>query len=386
MRIALLTEFATNKREPVAALLERIHSAFIASGLGEPDLQFACSDAPVPGFVSSVGRVLKRHPNLQRFVPSEDPTMPGAPPFRRIAAGPLSPAPGEAIEFSLLHAIAAGVPRSFPFHDFTVRFAAPAFGEEHPLGALAGGNMPGVVVTNSWWVNGRQRFVAAMTIVDADPANPALPSPPEPVAKILAACGKMRSTRQIPFAAMPDSATAAKAAGPSPEVARAVVAVVQNYRAQFGDMIEQANLPHDLPSSREALTTTGLGQRSGPMKPGLARAFKPLGYDCRGDSGTFTLRRRTPGNLTVEIMLNVGTWSRSVTAMFLVHGLGFRSSLHLPVAKRAVDGGQYPIGGQERWQQIVENLAALVAELDRTFVPAIEAVSGPTPSWYRPES
>jgi hypothetical protein len=162
--------------------------------------------------------------------------------------------------------------------------------------------------------------------------------------------------------------------------------VVQNYRAQFRDMIERENLPHDLPSSREALTATGLGQRSGPMKPALVRAFKPLGYDCRGDSGTFTLRRRTPGNLTVEIMLDVGTWSRSVTAMFLVGGLGFRSRLHLPVAKRAMDGAQYPIGSPERWQQIVENLAALVAELDRTFVPAIEAASGPVPSWYRPES
>src|ERR1700730_7446738 len=137
MRIALLTEFAANKKEPVAALLERIHSAFMTSGLGEPDLQFACSDAPVPGFVSSVDRVLKRHPNLQRFVSSEDSTMPGASPFKRISTGPLSSAPGETVEFPLLHAIAAGVPRSFPFHNFSVRFAAPAFGEGHPLGRAA---------------------------------------------------------------------------------------------------------------------------------------------------------------------------------------------------------------------------------------------------------
>src|ERR1700687_4833887 len=133
MRIALLTEFAANKKEPVAALLERIHSAFVASGLGEPNLQFSCSDAPVPGFVSSVDRVLKRYPDLRRFVSSEDSTLPGAPPVRRISTGPSSPAPGEAVAFPLLHAIAAGVPKSFPFHNFTIRFAAPAFGEGHPL-------------------------------------------------------------------------------------------------------------------------------------------------------------------------------------------------------------------------------------------------------------
>jgi hypothetical protein len=27
-----------------------------------------------------------------------------------------------------------------------------------------------------------------------------------------------------------------------------------------------------------------------------------------------------------------------------------------------------------------------VAELDKSFVPAVEAVAGPAPEWYRPES
>ena len=87
-----------------------------------------------------------------------------------------------------------------------------------------------------------------------------------------------------------------------------------------------------------------------------------------------------------EINLDVGAWSNSITAGFLVHGLGFRARLGLPVSKRAIGSIQYQIGGAERWQQIVDNLAALVAELDRSFVPAIEAASGPSPQWYTPES
>jgi hypothetical protein len=51
-----------------------------------------------------------------------------------------------------------------------------------------------------------------------------------------------------------------------------------------------------------------------------------------------------------------------------------------------MSGGQYPIGDADRWHQIVENLAALVTELDRSFVPAVEAASGPSPEWYSPES
>src|SRR5258708_38402347 len=102
------------------------------------------------------------------------------------------------------------------------------------------------------------------------------------------------------------------------------------------------------------------------------------------------MRRRTANNLTAELLLDVGTWSSQVMALFrikgLVNGVGFKATLILPVARRAMLGGQFPIGGPERWMQIVENLAALVAEIDRTFVPAIEAASGPAPDWYQPES
>jgi hypothetical protein len=41
-----------------------------------------------------------------------------------------------------------------------------------------------------------------------------------------------------------------------------------------------------------------------------------MGYDCRGESGTFPLRRRTPADLTVELLLDVGTWSSLVISIF----------------------------------------------------------------------
>jgi hypothetical protein len=88
----------------------------------------------------------------------------------------------------------------------------------------------------------------------------------------------------------------------------------------------------------------------------------------------------------VELELDVGTWSHLVLAMFRVLGVGFKASLLLPVTARAGIGAQYPIGDAEQWAKIVENVAALVTELDRTFVPDIERAAGPSPEWYRPES
>ena len=63
MQVALVTTFQTNKKEPLATLLARIHAAFLEAGLGEPAIEFSFSDAPTPGFVSSVDRVLTRRPS-----------------------------------------------------------------------------------------------------------------------------------------------------------------------------------------------------------------------------------------------------------------------------------------------------------------------------------
>jgi hypothetical protein len=56
------------------------------------------------------------------------------------------------------------------------------------------------------------------------------------------------------------------------------------------------------------------------------------------------------------------------------------------VSATDVVGAQYPIGDSDQWQKIVENLAALVAELERSFVLEIEKAAGPSPEWYKPQT
>jgi len=119
------------------------------------------------------------------------------------------------------------------------------------------------------------------------------------------------------------------------------------------------------------------------LKPTLVEVFAPRGFDCKGRSGTFTLQRRAPGNNVVEIDLDVGTWGRSLIAFFRVRGPGFNVALEMPVA--AGEGArQYPIGDAESWRRIVDNLAAVADELQRTFVGEIEAAAGPAPAWFDP--
>ena len=392
MRVAVVTTFAASRKEPLLEMLNRVRGGFRDAALEVSSISFNFGDALVPGFVSSVDRVLKRHPELSRFVTDAEP-VPGIRGARRISNGPLSKAAGEAVPWETLQAIAAGVPRSFPFHSVVFHFAANEFGTLGPVTPGFANLLPGVLLSDSWWVNGRVRSLSACTVIEAEPSARKLPALPPAVAVVLAACGKAKRTVQAPLPGEAERAQAIPVRLPSgtlmasanPEAARAVKPVVADYRARMTEIMERAALPHDLAAVGEALRAN-IGVSSGPRKPALERAFAPLGYSCKGGSGTFTLRRLTAANLTVELALDVGTWGHSVMAMFKVLGVGFKATLILPVSAQAVAGAQYPIGDAAQWTKIVENLAALVKELDRTFVPDVEKAAGPSPDWYRPDT
>src|SRR5581483_7988622 len=111
------------------------------------------SDAPVAGFTSAVDRALKKFPKLEPFHCSRA-LLPGSPSIAQITNCPGSPAEGKDLDFFTLFAIAQGVPRSLPFHHVMVHFQHPDFGEGLPANVLASAKTPGIIVGDSWWING----------------------------------------------------------------------------------------------------------------------------------------------------------------------------------------------------------------------------------------
>ena len=262
-----------------------------------------------------------------------------------------------------------------------MHFHASAFGERLIGLPKFGHSLPGVLVTDNRSVNGRQRALSVYTVVEADADDKKLPPNPEPVDAVIKACGKARRIEQVPIRA-PGGGLVGSI---PPANVEAVQAIVADYRARIKEVVERAGLPHNLsPASEIRLQNPGV--MAGPRKPAVETAFKPMGYQCRGGSGELHLTRRTSGNLTIELYLDVGTWSHEISAAFLVQGAGFKASLGIPVGPQIAPGAQYPIGDAAQWQRIVQNLAAMVRELDRGFVPEIEKAAGPSPAWHQPAS
>jgi hypothetical protein len=375
MRVATQLTFAAIKKESLAELTTRIRQAFLDAGLGEPAIRFTLVES-VLRKGQAIDRALKRYPEMERFLMS-DPIMPGTSESRLLS----NFKSGEPADLTTLLAILSGVPRSYPFPSVWLHFHAPLFGERLIGLPRFGNSLPGVWVTDNWWVNGRQRAHSIYTVVDAERTDKKLPSNPEPVDWLINAFGKIKRTAQVPIRA-PEGGIVGST---PPERVEAVNAIVADYRVRITELVERAAMPHDLPPAAD-IRQQNAGVVAGPRKPALDAAFKPMGYSCRGGSGEFHLTRRTAGNLTVELYLDVGTWSHSVTAIFMVQGAGFKASLTIPIAANSGTIAQYPIGDAAQWQKIVENLAAMVRELDRSFVPDVEQAAGPSPAWYQPAS
>jgi hypothetical protein len=437
MLMAVFTTFAASRKKPLGDVVERVHAGFVSAGYDEPIIRVSLSDPPnTPEIsaataalgtkrVSSIDRVLKRWPELEQFVRLAGPAARQT----RIISNLTETGAVAPIDFRILKEIARGVPKSFPCHRMTLHFQAAGFsdGPELPrnpdprsISMLARSGVDvfagqptsaGISVTDSWWVNGRQRSFAALRLIEADPAAKRLPPAPANVEALFAACGKVRKTVQVPVVLAPAaadvrdaaSASAAPQAALRSETGEAVRAVIRAHRDRMSELL--AALPHDLPhqdESRAASATLSGIPATGPKKPELVRTFAPMGYDCRGEHGDFKLQRRTAHNLSVQIHVTIGGWGSTVNAAMHVIGLpkdqekraGLKAVLKLPLSPRAarsvVNGvefvGQFPIGGHNRWRQIVENLADLVARLDRSFVPEVEAALGPSPEWFQPEA
>ena len=258
---------------------------------------------------SPIDRVLKRHPEMKRFE-TFTALIPGTSETRLLS----NAATGEPAEYSTLQAILAGVPRSYPFGAVVMHFHAPVFGERLIGLPKFGHSLPGVMVTDNRWVTGRHRALSVYTVVEADEGTR---NSAQSGARRCRDQGLRESeaNRSRWGSWQPDWAVRIGGFHPARERGSGKGHRRRLPRA-LKEVVAAGRLTAQFTAGRGNSALRMLGVTAGPRKPALEAAFKPMGYGCRGGSGEFHLTRRTSGNLTVELYLDVGTWSHSVSAIF----------------------------------------------------------------------
>lgn len=380
MKLYVRHEYRASRKDPFGAMLRRIYGGLGQGGL-EVQYRFTFADHLGPGHVSAVERAAKKYPELAPLV-TMTPVAPGL--RERYPERTGTPAiMGDAtkLEFELLAAVADGLPRSLPFRLADVRFLTDEFGKapatvdtertaDDPL--LRGHFNTGMRAADTWWVNGRNRHLGAAYVVEVAERTRKVPLPGGALGAFLATLGKGRTVAQFPIQESEEGEKVVlkgKSQAP-PEL----LELAQGLRARMPELIGGARMPHRIESARAEHAVC-------PLKPALEKHFKPMGYACKGGSGIFTMRRRTSGNHVVEVSLDVGTWSRSVSGHFHVYMPDFQIRLPMP-ASAELNAMQCDIGDAERWEKLVENMAAFTAYLDREVVPEVGKVAGPAPEWF----
>jgi len=380
MKLFIRQEYRATKKEPFGAMLRRIYEGLGQGGV--PVLyRFTFADHPVPGMISSVARAVKKFPYLAPLVTTE----PIAPILRAKEPDKVGPPAilgnAERLEFSRLAEVADGLPRSLPFRLADVRFYTEEFGKapatvktDTPAAeALLHGHFStGMRASDTWWVNGRNRHLGAAYVVEVEQRSRNVPLPPGALGAFLATLGKGRTLAQF---AIEESEEGEKVVvkGKS-QAPPELVGLAEKLRERMPELIAAARMPHAIESAKAE-------HAASPLKPALEKHFKPMGYATKGGSGIFTMRRRTAGNHVVEVSLDVGTWSRSLTGHFHVYLPDFAIRLPMP-ASPELNARQCDIGDAERWEKLVENMAAFTRHLDREVVPEVEKVAGPAPAWF----
>ncbi|HKF46694.1 MAG TPA: hypothetical protein VKB38_05005 [Terracidiphilus sp.] len=380
MKLYMRQEYRASRKEPFGEMLRRIYEGLGQGGV--PVLyRFTFADHLVPGMVSSVARAVKKHPHLAPLVTTQPipPVLSAKDPER--VGSPAIIGDATKLEFAQLAEVADGLPRSLPFRLADVRFYTDEFGKAPPavaterteLSALLHGHFnTGMRAADTWWVNGRQRHLGAAYVVEVTEGNRKVPLPGGALGKFVATLGKARTVAQFPIKESEEGeAVVVKGKSQAPPE---LVALAEQLRARVPELIAGARMPHAIESARAE-------HAQSPLKPALEKHFKPLGYACKGGSGIFTLRRRTAENHVVEVSLDVGTWSRHLTGHFHVYMPDFQIRLPMP-ASAELHAMQCDIGDADRWEKLVENMAAFTAHLDREVVPEIGKVAGPAPAWF----
>lgn len=380
MKLYIRQEYRASRKEPFGEMLRRIYEGLGQSGL--PVLyRFVFADHLVSGMISSVARAVKKYPHLAPLVTTEpvSPILKAKEPER--VGPPAIVGDASQLDFVALEVLANGLPRSLPFRAADVRFYTDEFGKAPAAvksdnatsdALLLGHFNTGLRAADTWWVNGRNRHLGAAYVVEVAEGTRKVPLPAGALGAFLATLGKGRTVGQFPI--REDDAGEAVVVKGKAQAPPELAALAERLKARIPELIAAAGMPHSIASARAE-------HAASPLKPALEKHFKPMGYTCKGGSGIFTMRRRTTGNHVVEVALDVGTWSRSLTGHFHVYVPDFAIRLPMP-ASAELRARQCDIGDAERWEKLAENMAVFTRHLDREIVPEVERVAGPAPAWF----
>ena len=299
------------------------------------------------------------------------------------------------IDTDLLAKIADGIPN--PYHLMYSNFMFEKIpwvlgGSIEPMPGKSGGRkwsglfpevclpcldtpFPGVVLKSKWWTSRRQISLHATIYVE----SPGLDCISPPASSILT-MGYLKQLGKIHLEGMVfglDDDEWQMITEATDKANR----ISEECRTHLPEILGKLQLPHILPGDPGRWEGSWL---TSPHKEVLVSVFKPRQYRYQSKlsgQGVFILSKHTPNHNRLSLLFDVGSISHLCSSRIAINGPGWSSGIDLIVTPDQKHS-QYPIGGGDSWNCIVQNVAVLVDNLEKEYVPQIETLFPRTPKWF----
>ncbi len=136
------------------------------------------------------------------------------------------------------------------------------------------------------------------------------------------------------------------------------------------DLAQAVSFPHDLPDVSASAPAHPPGYRSTVRDVFEARGFHYLSN--ASTSSVVGIGKRLTDSSSLQLSLDVGTWSVSASAILFVSIEDRYAAFRLPPSLRAAQRGQYPMIDEAQWRMLLENHAASVELIEQHVLECAE--------------
>lgn len=382
MRVVRRIDYRLPKLSSPRPLLDRVIGALQRNDIVVPPPHIHFEQSPHIG-TSAIERATRRFPELSPLVGTY---RDGNGTERAVISSVGSPS---TLSWPTALALADGVPRRFPFNQAAffvapIHWSSQAAPPTLPTGPHVGAvvealySTPSITVNSDWWISKRQYSMRAVVSTPTHLEGPTLPPPPPNVSAALAELGSVRQEELVPTLEPAEQEQIDRA---DPLASK----IMAGYDASTDEIASTLPFPHLLPHPLNTFSLTDY-EACGTLKTSLIQAYRVLGYHYESrDSGqgVFILRKRTALHHSLEVHVDVGSYSKHASFLLCLDGPGWRARALVPVNCHAAHSLGYPIVNAGIWRRIVENSVVAVRYLESSFVSEIEALYPAAPAWYR---
>lgn len=293
--------------------------------------------------------------------------------------------------------VCRGVPRRFPVQHLSIIFAELQWGdgwlsvvpEQYvvsndrmpPMFAAMQRFTSSITYSNMWWVSGRKQSLDIKLVGAPLSENANAPAVP---ARALELVGRFAKINSKSFTLLPLNPSAHFAPETTPfseEKVRECASLTASAKTALAERIANQQLPFALAANLQeqiaAARETGV-----PKKEILAKALKPLGYKHSGKlggQGVIGFEKTTKNHTRLTLEFDFGTWlPRFDVPTLQIAGASWGQLINVPFCEGI---GSFAIVTRTDFEQAAANVASQLEELERSYIPALESLMGPSPAW-----